>query len=115
MNNLFKGFVNWTDTFFENTAQKLVRVCRVLSRILVWFNIIVGWVALPIRIIAAIVAKEGFLTYVLALLTPVFGYFAAVIVALAFALSIMTLNALSDINRIRQSVEKNPEVPSVES
>lgn len=109
MNQLFKGFVNWTDTFFENTAQKLVKVCRVLSRILVWFNIILGWIGLPVRIIAAIIGKEGFLTYVMALLTPVFGYFAAVIVALIFALSIMTLNALSDINRIRQSVEKTPD------
>lgn len=106
MNKLFTDFVNWTDTFFEDTASKLVRVLRILSKVFVWFNVVAGWLAMVIAIINAI-ATKSVLGIFLALLWPFAGYLWAILVAIGFALSIMTLNALSDINAIRHSVENS--------
>ncbi len=104
MDKLFKNFVSWTDTFFDDTAHKLVKIFRILSKVFVWVSIVCGWIGLLVGIIGAI-ASKSFGAIFAALLCPVWGYFGAILIAISFALSIMVLNALSDISIIRKSVE----------
>lgn len=102
MNKFFKGFINYTETFFDDTAKKVVNICKTLSKILCWASVICGWLSLPFMIIMAIIQGSVSLA-ILGLITPLFGYINAFIISISFALTVMAVTAMSDIHEIKKS------------